>query len=868
MNSDTINPYIITKKGLDKDFNSSQIVNYFSASFIKNIEYGRPKNVILNIPYLNSSRKWILFDFILNHMQRSYSDKSERFNIGDCLRITGTRRKIICEFVDYEYEGTEEERIRVKFKDSTEFSSLKNFWAYEKIETQPLSTFKSFSLNEKLFALDKITGKSSNNNFALFDTSIIYVAGINSTLDFIKKNFVEGNPIQKTISWSKTNEEGKIKKLTYGLETEHFNCVVAPTVSSALNTVNVNESQNFNAVFIEDLYYCNLNPDALLDLMDLHIPIIVFSNDVDNQSYNDFCKNNEFQLWHWGMKSIKGLLDLSSNDSNLPIEFYNLKLAFDNYCSKSIDINVVKNNLIETIGSFSISMNNQISEELLSNSIFSDLRKLSLRLSRIPTLTLLDIDLLKKHLIEIETLIEKRNYEIPDSDEKVFKKLLSFFKDFLNNTNHENDFQKTEKLFELIEDNKKRNIAIITSMNQNHRKLEKIILHRCTKRVKVFQSSSSVGIKENFDVAIITGWPAGKNLSRILLCNKFKKIIFLVYPYQFPWLNNIIKSKNNFYSNIKSNSKHRCLNILHDHEDSILPLLDDKNILPEPTIFSNIEESNIPDLGIDILEFEIKLKERRRKAFQSSIDEDIKQFEDGKLIDFYEGFTGIFSATHKFNKVTSMMDLTESSSKEDAKIESTLTDKLKIGDYILDFETDREILKYKSEERMVNDGLKDKLELSMLWVNTLNELYNKFDKNTESMYKELKKAGLTIQISQLKNWIHGETIAPKDSKNLEIIGQVVGGDFGMSLIDRKNEVLSACHTLKQYRFQIAQNRRKAAYSAITKADLSSYGDLGKNVFKFEIREFGTATIYRIEDIDSDYMDYPHNIINKIKMDDY
>ena len=73
--------------------------------------------------------------------------------------------------------------------------------------------------------------------------------------------------------------------------------------------------------------------------------------------------------------------------------------------------------------------------------------------------------------------------------------------------------------------------------------------------------------------------------------------------------------------------------------------------------------------------------------------------------------------------------------------------------------------------------------------------------------------------------------------------------------------------LKRYRFKTAQKRREAAIKLISEQDLTRYREIGKNVLNFDIEEFGQATIFRVEDIDTDYMEYPHTIINKIKLED-
>ena len=71
-------------------------------------------------------------------------------------------------------------------------------------------------------------------------------------------------------------------------------------------------------------------------------------------------------------------------------------------------------------------------------------------------------------------------------------------------------------------------------------------------------------------------------------------------------------------------------------------------------------------------------------------------------------------------------------------------------------------------------------------------------------------------------------------------------------------------SLKQYRKKIASQLRIAAYETITDKDLSNYIESDKNVIKLEIDIYGEATIYKVEEIDSDYSEYPLSVINKIR----
>ena len=855
MNSDTINSYIITKKGVDKEFDRSDLIKYFVSSFNKDIRSDSPKNIILNLPYLNTARKWFLFDIVLSHMQKSFKSTPIRFKKGDCLLIIGTKRKIVCEFVEYENEDTEDEMIRVRFDDSLEIASQAGYWAYEKIERQKLSTFKSFRLNKKLFSIDKIIDKSSNNNFAMFDTSFIYVGAINSIKKFISTNSVFDNPIQKTIEWSKANEDGKIKKI-YGNETGHFNCIVAPTVASAATTIFKNTNENFDAIIIDNLDICQNYLSDIAELVELNVPIFILSQDIDRENYDIFCKNLNFDLWHWGMSPIKALSEkINIRNKKHTYDIENLHIAFDNFSNKRIDIYVTINKEIEKIGIYSLKMMNELSEEPFSNKIYSKLRLLALRLSRMSSVSCIDSSVLATHFDDIERSIDKNEFLVPESDKLIFRDMLAYFKDFLL-CNSDQDIDKKDKLFEIIEKNKEKSIAVLTSLNQGNSKLQKLIKHSTLKDIDIYSSSEKITVQDNYDIGIVTGWPVGKKLNQILSANKFKQIIFLVYPYQLQWLKRKIENKNTLYSRSHVN---KSLDILYDEDDAIKLLMKDTNVLPEPSIIVPEKIDINPSINIDIEEFEVQIKQRRRKAFQSSEEDGLIRFERAKLIDFYDGFAGVFSESHKFLNVSSMVDNHDNSSIVESKIKN-----LRSGDYILHFETEKGSVKEVTYKKMEDDDMLSVHTFASLWVKILQSLYKKYDYDTYTMYQSLKDEGLSVGIAQLRNWINEETIAPKNTNNFLVIGNVEGGDLGKVLIDKSKKILEACDIVKQYRLQVASSLRKAAFKVISDQDLTIYRDLGQNVIRLDIEEFGEATIYRIEDIDTDFMEYPHSEINKIK----
>ena len=70
---------------------------------------------------------------------------------------------------------------------------------------------------------------------------------------------------------------------------QHTLIVVAPSISSGLTTIEVNEKQN-NAIIIDSLDICKITIE-MFELADLGIPIYIFSNQLDQEFYDIFCTN-------------------------------------------------------------------------------------------------------------------------------------------------------------------------------------------------------------------------------------------------------------------------------------------------------------------------------------------------------------------------------------------------------------------------------------------------------------------------------------------------------------------------------------------------------------------------------------------------
>ncbi|MBT6169546.1 MAG: hypothetical protein HOH98_02235, partial [Flavobacteriaceae bacterium] len=348
MKYDTIESYIISHKEDGFSMERSQLIKYFVSSLNKKLSLESKSKTIVNLPYINLSTKWIVLDMILNHMQKSYENTSIRFEPGDHLRIVGTRKKIICKFLEYVDEGTSDEMMRIKFagKDNLSFLQPIDRWAFEKVEGGPLTSYRQFTVNEKFFAIDKITGKSSNNNFALFNTTFLYISRINSVKKFISNYRIFENPIQRTIEWSKTNEDGDIKRI-HGHETGHINCIIAPSISSGIKTIFKNSDENFNAIIIDDIEFSKNSWDDIIEISDLDIPIFIFSKNLDKENYDIFYNNLDYQIWHWGMNSIKELLLNTDTEEKIPIEVNELKNAFSNFSNKKINVTICCNKDIQ-----------------------------------------------------------------------------------------------------------------------------------------------------------------------------------------------------------------------------------------------------------------------------------------------------------------------------------------------------------------------------------------------------------------------------------------------------------------------------------------------------------------------------------------
>lgn len=102
--------------------------------------------------------------------------------------------------------------------------------------------------------------------------------------------------------------------------------------------------------------------------------------------------------------------------------------------------------------------------------------------------------------------------------------------------------------------------------------------------------------------------------------------------------------------------------------------------------------------------------------------------------------------------------------------------RLRKGDKILIRQSDRDIIKEKADILMTHDGKSDLRELADIWCSLLQCYAN--GKSITQVHNAINNAGVECTFQQVRYWISGETILPRDKNVLVAIGKICGEEPG------------------------------------------------------------------------------------------
>lgn len=530
----------------------------------------------------------------------------------------------------------------------------------------------------------------------------------------------------------------KLDEINDALQTEN----IADKVSAIISTVD-----KFDEIID--------NFESLKGCLSKRIPFIVF---VPEQAFEKFAaiKNLGFKVWHWKPATLKSEAFLKEDVSDRQ------ERIFGSISKKINSAALAKYDFIKCFDS-ALKTNLRTIKDISYHTHDGDagLKQLVRRLwgfqNEIVTTCYTDADTvscMRNELIEIyEAWNRQKIYYSQQSFYAGIEMLLSSFEKWLSVSEIGKQNKLSEYLLSLPEEYETISI-IVPDRVMYGEKLQKWVADILPdKHIRVMKLTDFFLQQEKSwqytDLLIITSFDRNRYI-RIKQSYCYGKLTYILYDFENRWRSGLVKKIDECmpYDDVKERAEEIGLS-----ESDLSPTsLDKADEEMEDEGEREIEDYNF---GNTIIRNTLKAQESNRES-ATAIECVPILLSDDKIAYFYP--------THDVIDVTSLMIFdAQRPLKKDAA-------RLRKGDKILIRQSDRDIIREKADILMEHDNKSNIRDLSEIWC-TLLQCYAA-DKSITQVWQAIIGTGASCTFQQVRCWISGETILPRDRKVLVAIGEI------------------------------------------------------------------------------------------------
>lgn len=497
------------------------------------------------------------------------------------------------------------------------------------------------------------------------------------------------------------------------------------------------------------------NPDLLMEILRFDLPFIVFCSE---NSFEDLpiLTSLDFQLWHWKPSTMNSDFFLKESNTWAKSNVFGSLAQKVNLASlatfKGIIVHdsVLRENL-QTI--------RDLSQLVETNG--ADIRQIARQLW-----------IFQKRIIQQVLISETTNAVFSEeldhiyshwADTKAYysgQELYSIIENVISNYRiliSEQRFQKCKEFDNWLKSNKSilRNKSICIVVPDGYQFFEELQQHyRCLlseTKIKVKTVSAFYALQKNHlsycDYLIVT-WFDKNEYIRIRHSYCYSNLVFFLYDFENAWRKSLIRRIEECipHSSIKASAE--------------------KIKIPSSAILDTSFDS--ADKQLDVYDATIQDYNFNNEIIRSIVSHSNKQsFPDSIeccLILLSNDKIGYFFSSHELIEVT---DLADGSICSPHKVEAR---DLKKGDKILIRASGKDLIKERADKLISSSNGNDLRKESEIWSNLLIK-YSSGITDT-ALCAELRDAGASCSIQQVRNWLSGETICPRDKNVLSAIADV------------------------------------------------------------------------------------------------
>ena len=736
-----------------------------------------------------------------------------------------------------EYLGTEERDgllcVNIRLADMDKCSTpIKYLPIFQKVATnRKLSKWAKYVAERKaLMAKIDIEVSGSENLTSIaamkthMDSSIFAMTSVASAKELLSRCTIGADKVTKLFYISQCDYEGNLSNISPGQMAGNPAIVFA----SDLYAINAAADNNhpIQSVIIDGSNTAILagQLDALDDLIQLNIPIVCITDVANSFELEPFTARG-FNIWRWDSDSLTSQL------------YDAVPLTSDRRtknCAKQSVVYLKSDGSLISDAMKRLSAHRKETEDQSPQmmKLFEKLNGLTFNALRaIIPLSDIEVSLAQRTLEECEGLLESEIHYLNEGSVEDYLKIICNLKEiFVPGFT----FKKSESVKNYLQEHNGENIILVIPERASKSQIQEYwyrwcLQHSVKSRVMVLYPSEYYNWPcTNYDTTVICGWLKRAIMRKIIYGFNTSKYVVLLYDYENRWKNHDARR----WSKALNNSGNKTIIEKYFSTDTV-PVSTEryvKQAVPE------LPETSDDELG----EIELILRENKFRQYAGGSHTG-SELVSAIPVNFVGGYLAFYRTGHKVVSATKII-MTDAD-----KIDIKLPAELKIGDFVVVRETDRDLVREIADVALANSGKQNLREIASKWRDAL-QIELLFCTEDEFCEK-VKSAGCTKGSPTIKRWIDDEdVIAPQSKEDLRILAAVTENETLLEMLD---EIFEAAQEVRRAHI-LAGRKLSEQLKTMLVAELKKFEDIDPFNFwepiDMDIEGIGNVKVLKIIDI--------------------
>lgn len=770
----------------------------------------------------------LLYNIAEGRIDRAYDPES--FQAGEHLKLG----KAVVEFVCVE-EVEGKKRIKIKLADMRYSAPIEFFPLFQKTTAQRLSKYDVYK-EAKNEAANQLVSLSTDERFLKLladykthmDSSIVNMTSVINTKELINNSKLWGKNVKELILIGQADYEGHVKNIGAG----QMGGTPAIVLASDLYAI-AQMAQNGHPIQSIIIDGSNANAllsqmDALDELMHLGVPITCVTDVVNSFDLQPFL-DRRFNMWRWDEKSIT---DKLYNANTL-----NADLKTKHCAQRKLDYLLTDGNQISL--AIKLLSAHKGETQTFSAPMLKLCDKLfSLAFDALWETAPFDDSQLSRAAHTLEECSNILLKDQPFLSEQTYQDYLTVITCLGQVYSKDFKLPKQQMLSDFLKKKRNQSIYLVVSERCNKKRVQDYWQTWCRRNllninISVRTPSEYYLLQGNSTSStIVVGWFKRAIMRKLLFSFTTKDYTVLLYDYEKRWRN---------YTTYRWNKALDATKNLETIEKSFAT---DKMRIATMR-FAPVEPEQAASVQTDeYAEIEGSIRENKfRRYVTASGQHSSAEPVEAIPVNYVGGYLAFYRMGHKLISATKIIT-------EDAeRIEMVLPERLKMGDFVVVREADRDLIREMADMILEASGTLNLREMASKWREAL-EIETLFY-TPEEIYQRLQNVGCTLGYPSVKRWLDDtDLIAPQNKQDLEHLAEVTGNGVLKELLDQIYEaaqVVRAAHT-KAGR-ELSNKLRNRIVEA-----LQEYEDIDPfNIWEpieMHVEGIGTVRILKIIDIGS------------------